>query len=264
MDTNQIYIENIGVGLINLSNLYKLDLKLNEYLVVGQRNNITPDNTIDNEYNMIVNNNGVGINATRREMRDTTAGLLVNNNIICKGTVSAKSFEFENFTLNSNITNENLSNLIKSVNSNLLFYNGYANNYNKVIYTPSYLSIGNYASTYSNFHPLKISDSPNGFASNIQFAIYNNINNEFEPSRFSFGMLGYNPYTPANISTTYGMPLEFHISKQSYQLNELYSNGLGLPVYKNSCNYPEMSIDMNRTVNINKNACDLLLLYNKN
>lgn len=59
MDTNQIYIENIGVGLINLSNLYKLDLKLNEYLVVGQRNNITPDSTIDTEYNMVVNNNGV-------------------------------------------------------------------------------------------------------------------------------------------------------------------------------------------------------------
>lgn len=56
MDTNQIYIENIGVGLINLSNLYKLDLKLNEYLVVGQRNNITPESTIDTEYNMIVNN----------------------------------------------------------------------------------------------------------------------------------------------------------------------------------------------------------------
>jgi hypothetical protein len=262
MDTNQIYIENIGVGLININNLYKLDLKLNEYLVVGQRNNITPESTIDTEYNMVVNNNGVGINATRRELRDTNAGLLVNNNIICKGTVSAKNFEFENFTLNSNITNENLSNLIKSVNSNLLFYTGYPNNYNKVIYTPSYLSVGNYASTFSNFHPLKISDSPNGFSSNIQFAIYNNINNEFEPSRFSFGMLGYNPYTPANISTTYGMPLEFHISKQSYQLNELYSNGLGLPVYKNSCNYPEMSIDMNRTVNINKNACDLLLNSN--
>ena len=134
MDTNQIYIENIGVGLINLSNLYKLDLKLNEYLVVGQRNNITPDSTIDTEYNMVVNNNGVGINATRREMRDTNAGLLVNNNIICKGTVSAKNFEFENFTLSSNVTNENLSNLIKSVNSNLLFYTGYPNNYNKVIY----------------------------------------------------------------------------------------------------------------------------------
>jgi len=262
MDTNQIYIENIGVGLIDINNLYKLDLKNNEYLVVGQRNNITPENTLDTEYNMIVNNNGVGINATRREMRDTNAGLLVNNNIICKGKIITKNIEFENFTLDSNITNDNLVNLVNSVNSNLLFYSGYANNYNKVIYTPSYLSIGNYASTYSNFHPLKISDSPNGFTSNIQFAIYNNINNDFEPSKFCFGMLGYNQYTPANIFTTYGMPLEFHISKHSTQLNDLYSNGLGLPEYKETCNYPQMSIDINKTVNINKNICDIDLNHN--
>jgi len=264
MDTNQIYIENIGVGLININNLHKLDLKLNEYLVVGQRNNITPESTIDTEYNMIVNNNGVGINATRREMRDTNAGLLVNNNIVCKGKIIAKNFEFENITLDNSITNEYLIKLINSVNSNLLFYSGYPNSYNKVIYTPSYVSIGNYASTYSNFHPLKISDSPNGFASNIQFAIYNNINNDFEPSKFCFGMLGYNQNTPANITTTYGMPLEFHISKHSTQLNNLYSNGMGLPIYNETCNFPEMSIDINRTVNINKNHCDIQINHNNN
>ena len=265
MENNQIYIENIGVGLINISNLYKLDLKLNEYLVVGQRNNITPVSTIDTEYNMIVNNNGVGINATRREMRDTNAGLLVNNNIICKGKIIAKNIEFENFTLGDNITSNDLNKLINKVNSNLLFYEGYYNinqNLNKNIYTPSYLSIGNYASTYCNAHPLKISDSPNGFASNMQFAIYNNINNEFEPSKFSFGMLGFNPYTPANIATTYGMPLEFHISKQSIKLDNLYSNGLGLPLYNETCNYPQMAIDINGCVNINKNICDTILTHN--
>ena len=264
MENNQIYIENIGVGLINLSNLYKLDLKLNEYLVVGQRSTVTPASTIDTEYNMVVNNNGVGINATRREMRDTNAGLLVNNNIICNGKIIAKTLDIENFSFDSNVTTSKLVELINKVNSNNLFYYGYSNDYNKNIYTPSYLCIGNYASTYSNSHPLKVSDSPNGYASNIQFAIFNNINNDFEPAKFSFGMLGYNSNTPANITTTNGMPLEFHISKHSKLLDDLYSNGMGLPQRSDSNNYPQMAIDVNGCVNINKHLCTTVVPFNGN
>ena len=106
--------------------------------------------TKDVEYNLIVNNQGVGINATRKEMEETNAGLLINNNIICRGKVIAKHIEFENLTLDSNLTNDKLSALISSVNSNLLFYPGHPNDYNKVIYTPSYLALGNYNSTFSN------------------------------------------------------------------------------------------------------------------
>ena len=262
MDNNQIYIENIGVGLLNISNLYNLDLKLNEYLVVGQRNNFQPANSIDYEYNMIVNNNGVGINATRREMLETNAGLLVNNNIICKGKIYAKQIEFENFTLDNNITSNDLKNLITKVNSNLLFFKGFKTDLKETIYTPSYLSIGNFASTYSNAHPLKISDSPDGTMNNIHLAIYNQANNIYEPSKFGLGMIGFNENTPANITTTYGMPLEFHISKKSSSINNLYSNGLGLPIYDTQDNYPQLSIDVNGTININKNVCDLILNYN--
>ncbi len=266
MENNQIYIENIGIGLLNVSNLYNLDLKLNEYLVVGQRNNFEPLNSIDNEYNLIVNNNGVGVNTTRRELLNTNAGLLVNNNIVCKGKIIAETIEFQNFTLDNNITSTDLAELIKKVNSNLFLYPGF--NYNsslyKTVYSPSYLSIGNFASTYLNAHPLKISDSPNGSASNIHFAIYNGANNEFEQSKFTCGMLGFNPKTPANICTTTGMSLEFHISKQSTKLDELYLNGTGLPLYTNDSNYPQLSIDYNGTVNVNKNLCDLTLNYNNN
>lgn len=262
MENNQIYIENIGVGLINLSNLYKLDLKLNEYLVVGQRSTAIPASTIDTEYNMVVNNNGVGINATRREMRDTNAGLLVNNNIVCKGKIIAKSLDIENFSFDSNVTTSKLVELINKVNSNNLFYYGYSNEYNKNIYTPSYLCIGNFASTYSNSHPLKVSDSPNGFASNIQFAIFNNINNDVEPAKFSFGMLGYNSNTPANITTTKGMGLEFHVSKNSKLLDDLYSNGMGLPDRSDPNNYPQLSIDVNGCVNINKHTCTTVVPFN--
>jgi len=264
MENNQIYIENIGVGLNNLSNLYNLDLKLNEYLVVGQRSTVTPASTIDTEYNMVVNNNGVGINATRRDMRDTNAGLLVNNNILCRGKIIAKSLEIENFSFDNSITTAKLVELINKVNSNTQFYYGFSNEYNNNIYTPSYLCIGNYGSTYSNSHPLKISDSPNGYASNIQFAIFNNINNDFEPAKFSFGMLGYNSNTPANITTTTGMPLEFHISKKSKLLDDLYSNGDGLPIRTDINNYPQMAIDVNGCVNINKHLCSSIVNFNGN
>jgi len=266
MENNQIYIENIGIGLQNISNLYNLDLNLNEYLVVGQRNNANPSSSIDYEYNMIVNNNGVGINASRRDMRDTNAGLLVNNNIVCRGKLIANSVEFQNFSLNSNVTNDNLINLINRVNSNLYFFNGYTNQQLvKTIYCPNYLSIGNYLSTYQNSHPFKISDSPNGKSSNVQFAIYNQANNDIEDSKFTFGMLGFQANTPANIITTAGMPLEFHISKNSSKIDEIYSNNTGLPNYtNNSNNYPQLSIDVNGTVNINKNICDISIINNNN
>jgi Chaperone of endosialidase len=252
---SRIFIENIGVGLIDLSNLYNLDLKTNEYLVVGQRNNKTT-NTIDNEYNFIVNNNGVGINATRKELRDTNAGLLVNNNIICNGTITARNLKLDNLNVDSSLTSNVLLSFINKINSNLLFFNGYNNNLLTNIYTPYNVSIGNLASTYSNSHLFKISDSPIGKVENLQFAIFNNINNQFEPSKLTMGMLGYNQNTPASINTTYGMPFEFHISKPSTKIDELYSNGLGLPEYKDNNNYPQLAIDINGCVNINKNKYD--------
>ena len=261
-NTKQLYIENIAVGLANVSNLYNLDMSLNEYLVVGQRNNINlTSNTLDTEYNFLINNNGVGINATRREMRNTNAGLYVNNNIICKGTITAKSVQFENLTLDSNLTTSKLNELITKVNSNLLFFEGYPYNDNKNVYTPSYLTIGNYASTYSNSHPLKVVDSPNGKAENIQLGIYNNINNDEEPARLAIGMLGFNQFTPANISTTEGMGLEFHISKSSKKIEDLYSNGLGIPEHSNIYNYPQMSIDLDGCININREKCPHQIIH---
>jgi len=263
MNNTQFFIENVGVGLADINNLQKLNLKTNEYLVVGQRNNFNNNSLLDNEYNLVVNNNGVGINATRREMNDTNAGLLVNNNIICNGSVIAKSIQIENLTFGSNMTEQKLTELIKSVNSNLLFFNGFSNNIVKNIYTPNYLTIGNYDATYSNSHPLKISDSPNGTADNIQFAIYNNINNDREQARFGLGMLGFNQYSPANIITTEGMPLVFHISKPTLFLDNLYSNGSGLPEY-NLNNYPNIAIDINGCVNINKDICSDTIIHNSN
>jgi len=245
MNNSQLYIENIGLGLGSVSNLNKLDLAQNEYVVVGKRDN--------DEFNVVINMNGVGINATRKELLETSAGLIVNNDIICRGTVYTSNIQFNNFSLGSDITTQKLESLIKSVNSNLLFFNGYNNSITKNIYTPSYLTIGDFISTYSNAHPFKISDSPNGNINNIQFGIYNKINNDNEEARFALGMMGYNQNSPAMITTTENMPLEFHISKSSTSMNSLYENGSGLPEYNN--NYPNLAIDANGCVVVNKDRC---------
>jgi hypothetical protein len=262
MNNSQLYIENVAIGLRNVSNLEKLDMSLNEYAIVGERTNITT-NTIDNYYNFIVNNNGIGVNASRRELRDTNAGFYINNNIICKGSIIAKSFQIDNFIFDSNLTSLKLETLIKSVNSNLLFFNGYYNSNSliKNIYTPNYLTIGTYSSTFSNSHPLKISDSPNGRCENLQFGIYNNNNNEIEAVRFGVGMMGYNEKSPVIMTTTTNMPLEFHISKSTNDMNNLYINGTGLPLYYD-CNYPNLAIDINGCVNINRDKCDNTIIHN--
>ena len=85
MNNTQIYIENIGVGLADINNLHNLNLNTNEYLVVGQRNNFSHISALDNEYNLVVNNNGVGINATRQEMKDTKSVKTKNGRSAMKG-----------------------------------------------------------------------------------------------------------------------------------------------------------------------------------
>lgn len=257
MNNSQLYIENIALGLKNVSNLEKLDMSLNEYVIVGERANTSSNSlTIENEYNFIINNKGIGINASRREMRDTNAGLFINNSIICKGGVVAESFKIKDFVFDSSLNSVKLNELIKKVNSNLLFFDGYYNDTINInnIYTPNYLTIGSISSTYSNAHPFKIIDNPNGRAESIQFGIYNNINNDTESAHCSIGMMGFNQYSPVIMTTTKDMPLEFHVSKSTIDMNKLYENGTGLPFYYNS-NYPNLSIDNNGCVNINSDKC---------
>jgi hypothetical protein len=87
------------------------------------------------------------------------------------------------------------------------------------------------------------------------------FNNNDEPARIAIGMMGFNQYTPANIATTEGMGLEFHISKSTKKLEELYSNGLGIPEHSNIHNYPQMSIDTTGCININRDKCPIQISH---
>jgi hypothetical protein len=61
MNNQQFFIESLGIGLLNYDSMNNLDLEKDEYLVVGQRSSENNAQGKDIKYNLIVNNNGIGM-----------------------------------------------------------------------------------------------------------------------------------------------------------------------------------------------------------
>ena len=98
-----VEINSLGIGLLNHSNIDKLDLTDNEYLVVGEQYNLdhtAPDSTLDTKYSLIVNRDNVAVNTTRRHINAIydnsvkNSGLYVDDDIICSGKIIAQGLEF--------------------------------------------------------------------------------------------------------------------------------------------------------------------------
>ncbi len=268
---NVVEINSLGIGLLNYSNIELLDLNNNEFLVVGQQNN-TGATTKDIKYSMIVNRDSVAINATRRDIdaayenSSKSHGLYVGQDIICNGNIIAKGLQFSDVKFdgfNSNI----LEDILTSVNNiNPLFYKGYGivddSDENRPIaidniYTPSYVTIGGISDTYNNAHPLNITTTANDDLNNVHIAIQNNIDSGTgEPAKFRLGMVGDTAVSPAVISTTRGMPIEFHPSRTTAEINSLYSGGdrTGVPNYVLHPNLvPSLILDTQGSVGIGTN-----------
>jgi len=262
-------VSSLGIGFANISNLYKLDMTDDEYLVVGERHTPT-DDPLDTKWNMIVNNDGVCVNASRRVYNTVnsnlgkSAGLFVGNNIVCAGNIHASGLVLDNITIANDINSNVLDSFIQKINDKIQpFQTGFtsyipdttgaiANVDN--IYTTSYISLGGYADTFSNSYPLNIVETANNTIDNIHICIKNDVNNEYEATKLRMGIIGGSNISPAIISTTEGMPLEFHVSISSTDVNKLYG-GNSLPNYTNSnlINLPAMSIDAKRNVGIGTN-----------
>lgn len=264
MDEKAVYIENLGIGLSSYSNLYALDLDNDEYLVVGQRAN--QDINLDTKnikYNFIVNNQGIGINATRNEvMKNAQSGLYISDDITCKGRIITNSIEIQGVSVSGDIDNPEIFRLINALTSNNIFYEGYSNidiqnvTYDNK-YTTSYLTLGGYSATYSNLHPLNIVHSGNNSIENNHICIQNDINitddeNPLnnESCKFTMGIIGNAQNSPAVITTTKNMDLEFHVSKTSSVINQLYISDTGIPDYTNNIP-PAIIIKPNNIVGIN-------------
>ena len=260
-------VNSLGIGFANISNLYKLDMSDDEYLVVGERHNPTKD-PLDIKYNMIVNSDGVAVNASRRLYNTInynlgqTAGLYVDNNIVCAGNIHAKGLVLDNITIADDINSNVLDSFIKQINEkDQPFQAGFrayipditgaiANVDN--IYTTTYLTFGGLGDTFSNAYPLNIVETANNTINNIHVCIKNDVSNDGEPAAFRMGIIGGSNISPAVLSTTEGMPLEFHVSIGSTAVNNLYGNK-SIPTYTNGTDLPAMTIDARRNVGIGTN-----------
>jgi hypothetical protein len=272
-------IDSLGIGIIE-EDVKKLSLSDTEYLVIGDRQGTTNYNTnnLDTKYNMYVNNRGVAINTSRNissNYRDLNTSLYVGGNIQCDGIINAHSIQFSNISIKGDL-NSNAIDLIKQIKDfaqSQPFRPGIRTYYNTLynldypinnIYTPDYITLGGLVDTNNNQHPLNINSTPNNNFDNIHFAmrndsIFDNITSNL--SKLSIGIIGGSNISPAVISTTKGMPLEFHISKTSYEMNSLYNKN-AIPTYLNDTQYAAMTIDNNGSICIGKNKADSIL-YNQ-
>lgn len=279
-DTEPIVkVDSLGIGLNTIQDIQRLSLNDNEYLVVGDGMGTANNNSnqMDTKWNMYVNHDGVAINTSRfitSNYRQPNTSLYINRNIQCEGTINAHSIQFSNISISGEIGSNALIDLIKSVNilsQSQPFKTGVVTYFNNLydtkypvnnIYTPNYLTLGGLVDTNYNQHPLNINSTPNNDFNNIHIALRNDTYNTStqELSKLSIGIIGGSNISPAVISTTKGMPLEFHVNKSAVEINSLY-NREAVPTYLNDSDYAAMTIDNNGNVCIGKNKAVNLTYY---
>ena len=270
-----IQLDSVGIGLQldtdgNAINLEDLDLDANEYLVVGEKTYYPEeDNQRNTKWSLLVNNNGVAVNTSRNIANlhlNSNTSLFVDANIYCAGIVRAAGLELNNIEIldADPLTCSLIKEFIISANkisANQTFQAGESTTYNDVynykydidnVFTTNFVTLGGHVDTYNNTHPLNIVSTANNKFNSMHIAIRNDTNNKEEPTKFAIGIIGGSNISPAIISTTRGTPLEFHISKSSSDIDELYGSN-AIPIYTNSNQYPALAIDENNNVGIGTN-----------
>jgi len=273
-----VQIDSVAIGLQkdvntnNAINLSKLDMTDDEYLFVGEKT-FNVENPSQTLYNLIVNKRGISIDSSRNTTNnlDNNTSLYTGKNIVCNGAIIAKSLHLDNIRISSTepVTASMVSNII-TIASTLAntqpFKSGFITydipDVSKTIFenvenifTTKYVTLGAMDNTYKNTHPLNIVSYANNKFDSMQIAIRNEVNTGDGSSMLNIGIIGGNSISPAIISTSVGMPLEFHVSQSSNVINNLYGNE-SFPVYNTALNnLPAMTIDENRNVGIgiNKN-----------
>ena len=249
----EINFTNIG---IKIDENEILDMNSDESMLVHQKNN---------KFSLIVGERGVSINTSRLEAIDaasnTKSALYVDGNIHTTGSIITNRLILNGVTLESNINSNILTELIQSINNNILpIHSGHEvnneNNINFNIYSTSYLTIGDRVDTIMNTNPLNIVESAYGKIERLQLNIKNNTE-----KRLSIGILGNADVSPAIIFTDTNKPLHFHIAQQASLLSEAYELNDGLGIY--DCNtMPQLAIDIHKSVVIN-NLNSKQISYNK-
>ena len=278
-----IQLDSVAIGFQlddenEAKNINNLNLTNDEFLVVGEKTYI-PGDTSNVKWNLIVNTQGTAVNASRNLARNNLThdtSLYVDKNIYCSGIIKAAGLELSNIRIDN--TNPITCNLIKEfiVKTNDLvvsqpFQTGYITNYSnpyninydvKNIFTPNYVTFGGHVDTFKNTHPLNIVSTPNNNFNSMHISIRNDTNNSEEPVKMCMGIIGGSNISPAIISTTKGVPLEFHVSRSSADINMAYGTK-SFPIY-NTTNIPAMTIDANNNVGIGTNYTSFKIYNKKN
>ena len=279
----------INTGIDDYNEIERLNMNDTEYLVVGDGKGSAnyADNTQDGIRNMYVNSRGVSINTSRNiyNQSDANTSLYVSKNIHCDGIIRANGIQFSNITIEGTLTSNLILNLINAVEyhkkthpfkAGIAFYKNNINNIQfpvNNVYTEDNLTLGAFVDTNYNKHALNINTATNNDFNSIQLAIRNDTKSTsitgtaIDPnfSKLSIGIIGANSKSPAVISTTRGMPLEFHVSKTSSEINLLYDNKRSaLPIYVNDTDYAAMTIDENANVCIGIDKSETIKYNKKN
>ena len=277
-----IQLDSVGIGLQhdsigNAMNVDNLDLNNDEYLVVGEKNfqlGQGPDHDMKNtKWSFLINQQGVAINTSRSASSNfltPDTSLFVDDNIHCTGIIKAAGLELNNITLDSDpLTSSLIRDFIISANNisvNQPFQTGTHTNYEDVfeenylvknVFTTSFITLGGFVDTYENTHPLNIVSTANNKFNSMHVAIRNDTNNGEESCKFAIGIIGGSNISPAIISTTKGTPLEFHVSKSSSVIDDIYGDS-AVPNYTSDRpeQFPAMAIDdkNNVAIGINKTS----------
>ena len=269
-----IQLDSVGIGLQlgadgNAINVDGLDLNRNEYLVVGEKTYYPEeDNQRNTKWSLLVNSDGVAVNTSRNSSSNflnSDTSFFVDKNFYCAGIVKAAGLELNDIILDGDpLTSSLIRDFIinaNNISANQPFQAGLNTSYDDVynynyyiknVFTPNFVTLGGHVDTYNNTHPLNIVSTANNKFNSMHIAIRNDTNNEEEPTKFGFGIIGGSNISPAIISTTRGTPLEFHISKSSSNIDELYGTS-AIPIYTNINQYPALAIDENNNIAIGIN-----------
>ena len=269
-----IQLDSVGIGFQvdadgNAINVDGIDLNRNEYLVVGEKTYYPDeDNQRNTKWSLLVNSDGVAVNTSRNSSSNflnSDTSFFVDKNFYCAGIVKAAGLELNDIILDGDpLTSSLIRDFIinaNNISANQPFQAGLNTSYEDVynynyfvknVFTPNFVTLGGHVDTYDNTHPLNIVSTANNKFNSMHIAIRNDTNNEEEPTKFGFGIIGGSNISPAIISTTKGTPLEFHISKSSSNIDELYGTS-AIPVYTNSNQYPALAIDENNNIAIGIN-----------
>lgn len=279
--------EYLVVGDISGTN--ELGLNIGELQTTTMR--LTDIDKRNIKYSMIVNNSGIGLNTSRKKFDENFKdkniyGIYIEKgDIFCDGTIMAKNIKLMNDDGTPyvfDITNPEtiIQNLIESINSNSEL-SRFTQGWNSTIitsdaitlsknniFTESFVNINaGSTDTVNNLHPLNIISGPlTDNIDGIQLAIKNTALTQpyryleddeeisvREASSLKIGIMGNSNISPAIISTTKDMPLEFHVSKFNQEINDVYKyNGNAIPIYNNASNYPSMTITKDGNISMGK------------